>query len=185
MKNILKLGLLLGMGWILLLAGGCGQNAPQTPATQPLPQSEAAQVVGSDKQKLVLYFATKDANHVAAETVVVAKTDNPAQTAVEHLLAGPKSPELRPVAIAGVKLKRLWLKDHTAYLDFSDTLLKKAPGGSAYERLFVGAIVNTLTEFPAISNVRFLVEGKNIDTINGHLDLSEPVRRDEELIKRP
>ena len=46
----------------------------------------------------------------------------------------------------------------------------------------VGAIVNTLTEFSEIKKVRFKVEGENIETISGHMDLSEPVTRMKELL---
>ncbi len=183
MKNLLRYGVLGILAIILLLAAGCsGAATTQKESTPPLVAGSLESDAG--KQKLTVYFAAKDANHVAPEIIFVPKTDNPAQVAIEHLLAGPKSAQLLAVATADVKLKRIWVKEHTAYLDFSDSLLKKAPGGSAYERLFVGAVVNTLTEFPNITSVRFLVEGKNIDTITGHLDLSEPVRRDEALIKR-
>ena len=45
-------------------------------------------------------------------------------------------------------------------------------------------MVNTLTEFPEIKKVQILVEGKEIDSLSGHLDLSRPVERMSELIKK-
>ena len=47
----------------------------------------------------------------------------------------------------------------------------------------VYSIVNTLAELPEIEMVRFLIEGEEIETLAGHLDLSEPVYPDEGLIK--
>ncbi|MBO5652568.1 MAG: GerMN domain-containing protein, partial [Selenomonas sp.] len=49
--------------------------------------------------------------------------------------------------------------------------------------MLVGSIVNTLTEFSEIKRVQLLVEGKKIESISGHLDLTKPVERMENLIK--
>ncbi|MBQ5389910.1 MAG: GerMN domain-containing protein, partial [Anaerovibrio sp.] len=57
-------------------------------------------------------------------------------------------------------------------------------GGSTGEEMLVGSLVNTLTEFPEIKKVQILVEGKEIDSLSGHLDLSRPVERMPELIKK-
>ena len=44
------------------------------------------------------------------------------------------------------------------------------------------AIVNTLTEFPEIKRVQILVEGKPVTSISGHMDLTEPLTRNETLL---
>ena len=47
----------------------------------------------------------------------------------------------------------------------------------------MGSIVNTLTEFEEIKKVQLLVEGKKIESISGHLDLTKPVERMDSIIK--
>ena len=52
------------------------------------------------------------------------------------------------------------------------------------EILTVGAIVNTLTEFPDVEKVQILVEGKKVSTLFGHLDVSDPLSRSPGIIKK-
>ena len=47
----------------------------------------------------------------------------------------------------------------------------------------VNAIVATLTEVPGVKKVQILVEGQKITTLNGHLDLEEPLERNDSFLK--
>ena len=49
--------------------------------------------------------------------------------------------------------------------------------------MLVGSIVNTLTEFPEVQKVRILIDGAPVETLSGHMDLSEPLARMTELLK--
>ena len=52
------------------------------------------------------------------------------------------------------------------------------PGGTTNEMLTVYALVNTLTSnLPAITGVQLLIDGKEIDTLAGHLDLRRPIEQ--------
>ena len=51
--------------------------------------------------------------------------------------------------------------------------------------MMVNAVVCTLTEFPEIKKVKFLVEGKEIDTISGHMDLLDPLTRNPDVLPKP
>lgn len=190
-KKLIVCSLLLLM--ITGLVAGC---SPQTTGVsgQAAVDKQTAQnkdqAAGADKEaaahelKVTLYFAAKDAKHVIPEVRTLPASEHPATAAVEALLAGPQNKDLKAVFPNGTKLRSLTVKEHTAYVDFSDKLVKNANGGSAMEILLVGALVNTLTEFPDIEKVRILVDGKAIDTISGHMDLSEPLSRSESIIKK-
>lgn len=176
------------------LLAGCSQQTVPPEASSGVEQSQteksAGQATGPNGQvqagtmRLTIYHASKDAEHLVPEVHTVPQSTHPAQTALELLLAGTKNKELTAVIPAGTKLRSITVKDHIAYPDFTDKLIKDNRGGSASEILIVGAIVDTLTEFPEIQKVRILVEGKPIDTISGHLDLSQPLGRSEDIIKR-
>ena len=83
-----------------------------------------------------------------------------------------------------VKLLSLKINDGLAHANFSEEILRGEQGGSLHELLLVTSIVNTLTEFSEITNVQLLVNGKKIDTISGHLDVLDPLQRNESLIKK-
>jgi hypothetical protein len=58
------------------------------------------------------------------------------------------------------------------------------PGGSAAELLTVYAIVNAVTaNLPAIMRVQILLDGKEVDTLAGHMDLRRPLQRNESLVQ--
>jgi hypothetical protein len=65
-----------------------------------------------------------------------------------------------------------------AFLDLSKELVSNHPGGSSAEELTVFSLSQTLVaNFPAIKTVRILVEGREIQTLAGHLDLTVPYGR--------
>lgn len=64
--------------------------------------------------------------------------------------------------------------DGTAYLDFSEDSFLEFKSGIASESLVLDAIVNSITmNVPRVKRVRILVQGQNVDTLDGHADLGE------------
>jgi hypothetical protein len=52
------------------------------------------------------------------------------------------------------------------------------PGGSTSERLTIYTFVDALTfNLPAIKSVQLLADGREIDTLAGHVDLRRPLSR--------
>ncbi|MBP2654834.1 MAG: gerM [Firmicutes bacterium] len=155
------------------------QNQQELPAPAPKNSPKAQEMM-----QVTTYHATEDAMYLVPETQSVPKTEHPLQTALENLVAGPQSSQLVSVVPAGTKVLGVKVKNHIAYADFSDDLIKSNHGGSTAEMMLVAAIVDTLTEFPEVEKVQIMVNGKKIDTITGHLDTSQPLARSENLIKR-
>ena len=85
----------------------------------------------------------------------------------------------------GVELREVFITSQgVAYVDFSRELVQNHPGGSSAEELTVYSLSNTLiANFPAIKMVRILVEGREIPSIAGHLDLTLPYGRGPEYLK--
>ena len=60
------------------------------------------------------------------------------------------------------------------------------PGGSLNEMLTVYTIVEALTaNLPAVSAVQILVDGHEVDTLAGHVDLRQPLRPAAQWVERP
>ena len=65
-------------------------------------------------------------------------------------------------------------------------LVQNHPGGSSAEELTVFSLSNTLiANFPAIKTVKILVEGREIQSIAGHLDLTIPYGRAPAYLQPP
>ena len=181
-------GIVLLLAFYSMAFAGCtnpnsSTQSGSTGAQQPKPPTINGNVTDA---QVKVYFATKDALYLVPETHTVVGTEsvNRAKEALAFLISGPKTADLTAVIPPGSTVRDLKIRDGIAYADFSDALVKKHIGGSTSERLTVVAIVNTLTEFPDIQKVQILVEGKKVGTLAGHLDISQPLSRSEELNKK-
>ena len=79
----------------------------------------------------------------------------------------------------GTELNEVYIdSQQTAYLDFSSHLTDGHIGGTTAEFLTVTAILKTVFDaFPDdIKQVQILVDGKEVKTIAGHLNISQPLR---------
>jgi spore germination protein GerM len=77
----------------------------------------------------------------------------------------------------GTKLNALFVSDKgQAFVDLTRDVTAKHTGGALDELFTVYAIINALTvNLPAITQVQILIDGKEIDTLAGHVDLRHPL----------
>ncbi len=163
---------------LLSLGLGCAQP-PQTPDPAPVdpnpPQTEFS---------ATLYFGAAGAEHLQAEVRTLRQGAEPVELViVRELLLGPQTKGLVRTLPPEARLLSIQVTDGTAAVDFSRELQTKHWGGSAGELLTVYSVVNTLTEMPGIERVQFLIEGEKVESLAGHLELTEPVTRDEGYIR--
>ena len=65
--------------------------------------------------------------------------------------------------------------DGTAYLDLSSGSLPRLIPGIGSETQAVYSIVDSITvNVPAVKRVKFLIQGQEVDTLDGHVDLTQP-----------
>ncbi|MPM76348.1 hypothetical protein SDC9_123346 [bioreactor metagenome] len=180
---------------LTMLVAGCASSVPVSESQHTndgkvvqgqaaLADKDGTNTDRVDIVKITVYRATPDAMYLVPEVHQVTRNESPAKTAIEFLMAEPTIKGVVSPIPAGTVLRKLVIKDHIAYVDFSNKIVRNNVGGSASERLLVGSIVNTLTEFPEIEKVQILVEGKTVETISGHVDISEPLSRSAEIIKK-
>jgi len=77
----------------------------------------------------------------------------------------------------GTRLRAVYLADDgILFVDLSGEVTTEHSGGSLDELLTVYALVNALTTNVAeISAVQILVDGREVDTLAGHIDLRQPL----------
>lgn len=173
---------------------GCGtqeeqvQNQNLKSKTEVEEQKEA---VAPEKQavELTLYFSDDQAMYlVPVQTKAMLKdtrTETLARVVVEKLIAGPADDSLQPTIPAEAKLLTVKVDNKIAVLNFNQDFVNKHPGGSTGESMTIYSLTNSLTELEGIDKVAFQIEGQNIETLKGHLDLTRPVERNVSLIKQP
>ena len=85
----------------------------------------------------------------------------------------------------GTMLRAFYVTERgDAFVDLSREVSANHPGGSFTELLTVYAIVNAVTaNLPAVQRVQILVDGKEADTLAGHVDLRRPLQRDKSLVR--
>jgi spore germination protein GerM len=85
----------------------------------------------------------------------------------------------------GTTLRAFYVTDRgDAFIDLSPQVSSAHPGGSFAELLTVSALVNDVTaNLPAVHRVQILIDGKQVDTLAGHVDLRRPLTRDTSLIR--
>jgi len=105
------------------------------------------------------------------------------QILIAQLAAAPAGQQ--SVIPAGTELRAFYVTERgDAFIDLSDRLRTAHPGGSLTELLTVYAMVNAVTaNLPAIQRVQLLIEGKEVDTIAGHVDVRRPLTRDVSLVR--
>jgi len=100
-----------------------------------------------------------------------------------QLAAAP--PPLVSVIPKGSSLRAFYVTNRgEAVVDLSREVSMNHPGGSLMESLTVYAIVNAvIANLPGVQRVQLLVDGREVETIAGHIDVRHPLARDLSLVR--
>ncbi len=180
----------LAVAWLLFVALPRWTQPATSEATVPdrppePPPSEAA----TPRIKARLFYLTADGMRLQPTEQEVnfgETTTAQARHLIEAQLVPPQPPLVSAVP-AGTTLKELFLTDRgDAYVDLSGELVKNHSGGSLDEILTVYTLVAVLTEnLPSVTRVQILVDGREVDTLAGHVDLRRPLARTTTWIEQP
>lgn len=190
LKSILVLALTLLCAMVLAgcdeqKQGEAGSKTVVSSSSGSSSSSSSSSQSGSKAQlvNIKVYYPDENATGLVAVEKSIKDTDNKYQAAVEALMAGTDKKGLANVFPKKAKLLQVTVSGKVAKVDFSRELQKNFVGGSTGEEMLVGSVVNTLTEFPEIQKVQILVDGQKVETLSGHMDLSQPLPRMTELLK--
>ncbi|HKM17036.1 MAG: GerMN domain-containing protein [Firmicutes bacterium] len=130
-------------------------------------------------QLWAVYFGSGTDSYLVPELRFGMPTIN---SRLQALVTGPRLKGLKPVFPPGTRVISYQIEGNLILVNFNKALMENHPGGSASELVTVYGLVNTLTEDPSLDYVQILIEGRRVDTIAGHVDVSLPLRRDESSI---
>lgn len=168
---------------LLWTAAGCGSRQAK-PSPGPA-QTPDAPGTGEVPVRITLYFSDSQAEKLAPEEREVAGKGEPlGETVVRELIRGPGKKGLLKTIPEGTRLLSFSVADGVARVDFSPEIQTRHWGGSSGEIMTVYSVVNSLAEVKGIDKVQFLVEGKKVETLAGHMDMTRPVGPDRSLIKK-
>ena len=159
-----------------LPASGRSAAAPPTAAAAP-----AASAPPGRKIKARLFYVADDGTRLTSLERDVAYGESADEQARE-IVAAQIAPVVEPLVSAippGTTLRAVFItKSGEAYVDLSREARVAHPGGTVDELLTVYTIVNALTvNLPAVTAVQLLVDGKEVDTLSGHVDLRHPLAK--------
>ncbi len=166
--------------WALFVALPRRYAAPATaPGAAAAASAPGAPAPAGRKIKAHLFYVGDDGTRLVSVERDVPFGEGTVQQAKEIVAAqiAPVDAPLLSAVPPGTTLRALFITaTGDAYVDLSREVSAAHPGGSVDELLTVYAIVNALTaNLPAVSGVQLLVDGKEVDTLAGHVDLRRPL----------
>ena len=152
-----------------------------TPVAPTTAAPAATAATTGRKITATLYFVSEDGLNLVAVQREVPFGESVLDQAREIVIA-QLSPAPEPLVSAippSTTLRALYLTDKgDAFVDLSVEARTKHTGGALDELFTVYAIVNALTtNLPAVTRVQILVDGKEVDTLAGHVDLRHPLQK--------
>ncbi len=171
---------LLAWGVTAVLQHLISRDAAPAPAAASTAPGETPHIAAT------LFYATPEGDALAPIRREVPLAEGLVAQGRQLLIAQftpPPSPYISAIP-AGMTLRAFYVTDKgDAFVDLSG-ITAAHPGGSLTELLTVHAIVNAVTaNLPAVKRVQILVDGKEVDTIAGHVDVRRPLARDTSLVR--
>ena len=166
--------------WLRLSA-----SSPQQNQTAQAPSSHTQPVRADEPLTITLYYPADGA--LATGTAAVKRQPDPQAQAREALIAALADQRVLQAAVfRGLKIRELFLDaSGTAYVDISAAQQNGATASAWEELLAIYSMVNTLMQnFEEIKQVRFLLEGREAQTLAGHIDLSRKFDKRMDLVKQ-
>jgi spore germination protein GerM len=189
-----RLLVVLAIGAIAVAAIGSGwwitaRTLSRRTSSTPAPGTPAPAAPAADARKITatLYYVSEDGMSLVGVHREVAFGDTVIEQARQIVIAQlAVAPQPLISAIpAETTLRALYLTDRgDAFVDLSPDVRTKHTGGALDELFTVYSIVNALTtNLPAVKRVQILIEGQEVDTLAGHVDLRHPLQKNLKWVK--
>jgi spore germination protein GerM len=180
----------LAIGWLIVTRTMSRERAAEQAAATATPVAATAPTEAEARKiRATLFYIAEDGMRLVATEREVAFGPDPV-TQARRLVEAELEPAPPPLATplpAGTTVRGLFVTEGgDAFVDLSKDAASNHTGGSLDELFSVYAIVNVLTvNLPAINRVQILVDGKEVDTLAGHVDLRTPLQKSYRWVAPP
>jgi spore germination protein GerM len=165
----------------VLMFAGLPRWRGRPPAKTASAAPAAAPAAPGRKIKARLFYVAEDGLRLTEVERDVAYGEGTLEQARAIITAqiAPVAEPLVSAVPAGTTLRALFIAERgEAYVDLSPEVVSAHPGGTLSEALTVYTLVHALTaNLPAVTAVQVLVDGKEVDTLAGHIDLRRPLAK--------
>jgi spore germination protein GerM len=165
---------------VFLAKRGLPASAGNTTATAATASPPAVPAAPGRKIKARLFYVADDGARLTSVERDVAYGDS-VDAQAREIITAQIAQVAEPLVSAiprGTTLRAVFITKSDAYVDLSREARTAHPGGTVNELLTVYTIVNALTaNLPAVTAVQLLVDGKEVDTLSGHVDLRRPLAK--------
>ena len=180
--GVLLVGLLV---WVL---NGGLQRAGSAPAESPVAATEPAMSSEVARIAATLFFASADGLALVPVLQEVALAEGPVPQGRAILTAKLQHPPppYGSVIPEGTQLRAFYVTERgDAFVDLSFETSARHMGGTSAELLAIYAIVHAVTaNLATIQRVQILIDGREADTLAGHVDLRRPLESDMSMVRR-
>lgn len=154
----------------------------------PASVSERLPAKPGEKREVALFFLSENDTYLHSEKREIdagVSVVRQAKQTIEELIKGSERGYISPFP-PQTKLRELYMAgEGVAYVDFSKDIIEKHLSGSSAEISTIYSVVNSLTyNFDSIKKVFILIEGRERETLGGHISLSKPFLPLYDLIAR-
>jgi hypothetical protein len=174
-----RLWVAIGVILMSMVLAGCGtlqtlvqKDGEATPLSQWIgseQQTVPATTNLGDGKAVNLYFPDSTGKTLVKEERTLPKTVSVARETINEWLKGPVQGKGQAAVAPATTLRDIAIKDGVATVDLSKEFAE--PFGKVSQELAVYGLVNTLTQFPTVHEVKIRVEGKPLTKL-GNLDLN-------------
>ncbi len=178
----------VGIVLLGLLAWGVSRSLERLVIPAPAPRDVTEAVAAPTGHiTATLYYGSED-----GQALVPVRREVPLADGIvaqgRHIIETQLQPAPAPYVSLlpeGTTLRAFYVTERgDAFVDFSRELSSAHPGGSFTELLTVYAIVHAVTtNLPAVQRVQILLDGQEVDTIAGHVDVRRPLQPDMSLVR--
>jgi len=172
---------------VFLAKRGLPASAGSTTATAATTAPPPVPAAPGRKIKARLFYVADDGTRLTSVERDVAYGDG-VDAQAREIITAQVAQVAEPLVSAiprGTTLRAVFItKSGDAYVDLSREARTAHPGGTVNELLTVYTIVNALTvNLPAVHSVQILVDGKEVETLAGHVDLRQPLAKNLGLVQ--
>ena len=178
----------LGIGLLIwALGGGVERLVSPQPEAGGATAEPAAPAAGVPRITATLFYGSADGQALVPVRQEVALAEGIMPQGREILnaqLQGAPAPYVSVIP-DGTLLRAFYVTGRgEGFVDLSLEASSRHPGGSSAELLTVYAIVNAVTaNLPGVQRVQILIDGREADTLAGHVDLRRPLQQDLSLVR--